>query len=287
MGTMAGPVFCAKRSDVTTRHQSRFLVDAHVHLHRCFDDAVVLDDARTNFERGAARLGDGRGGVGWLLLAEATGEDAFARLRARGASGRWAIRPTAEACSLLAEHEDGALLVLVAGRQIVSAEGIEVLALGTTAPQPDGRLLADTLCAVRVAGALPVLPWGFGKWLGRRGRLVEAQIRRAHPGQLFLGDNGGRPAWSRRPRLFRLAEARGIAVLPGSDPLPLPQEISKVARYGLVAEVPFDHEAPFAPLRRYLRELDGSPRSFGALERLAPFLHRQVAMQIRKRRGAR
>ena len=42
---------------------------------------------------------------------------------------------------------------LVAGRQIVSAERIEVLALGATAALPDGKTLAQTLAVVRAAGA--------------------------------------------------------------------------------------------------------------------------------------
>ena len=219
-----------------------FPVDAHVHVQRCFEECVFFDSALANLKG----VDGGRvGGLDWLgclLLTETAGADVFAGLKVRTGTcaGSWRFRPTAEDCSLIACREGEQPLVLVAGRQIVSAERIEVLALGATAALPDGKTLAQTLAMVRAAVALAVLPWGFGKWLGRRGRLVAEQIAAARPGDLFLGDNGGRLALSLRPRLFALAEARGLAVLPGSDPLPLPQEVAKVARYGFVLQAPFD-----------------------------------------------
>ena len=77
----------------------------------------------------------------------------------------------------------GTLPVLViAGRQIVSAERIEVLALGTRTQIPDGQPLAATIDAVRADGALAVLPWGFGKWWGARGRMVDAYLETATGG---------------------------------------------------------------------------------------------------------
>jgi len=271
------------------QHQRTFLVDSHVHVHRCFDEGVFFDSALANVRALDGERGGGLDRIGCLLLTESAGEDVFSGLRSRvrAGEGDWQFRPTEEACSLIACREGEGSLVVVAGRQIVSAEQVEVLALGTTAMLPDGRPLAQTLVAVRAAGALPALPWGFGKWLGRRGRLVAQQIAGARPGELFLGDNGGRLALSPRPRLFALAEARGLAILPGSDPLPFAPEVAKVARYGFVLQVPFDAAAPFAAIRRALAGLAGSPEPFGRLERWPSFVHHQIAMQLEKRRRAR
>jgi hypothetical protein len=265
------------------------LVDAHVHVHRCFDERVFFDSALTNLRAANGERAGGLDSIGCLLFTEAAGADIFSGLSARASDrgGLWQFRPTDEDCSLIACRDGEMSLVVVAGRQIVSAEQIEVLALGTTATLPDGGTLAQTLAAVRAAGALPALPWGFGKWLGRRGRLIAQQIASARPGELFLGDNGGRPALSPRPRLFALAEARGVAVLPGSDPLPIAQEVSKVARYGFVLQATFDAAAPFAGIRGALAGLAGSPEPFGRLERWPAFVHRQIAMQFEKRRRAR
>ena len=270
------------------RHRT-FLVDAHVHVHRCFDDRVFFDSALSNLEAVAAERAGRLDWLGCLLFTESVGEDVFSSLRARtgGCHGVWQFRPTAEDCSLIACRDGERSLVVVAGRQVVSAEQIEVLALGTTATLPDGKTLAQTLAAVHAAGALPALPWGFGKWLGRRGRLIAQQIASARPGELFLGDSGGRLALSPRPRRFALAEARGLAVLPGSDPLPIAQEVAKVARYGFVLQAPFNAAAPFVAIRRALTGLARSPEPFGRLERWPTFVHRQIAMQLGKRRRAR
>jgi hypothetical protein len=270
------------------RHRT-LLVDAHVHVHDCFDERVFFDSALANLEVAASRRGNGHGWLGCILFTESAGRDVFADLkgRTRAPADAWRFRATAEDCSLIACRDGEESLVLVAGRQIVSTEHIEVLALGATATLPDGQTLIETLAAVRAVGALPVLPWGFGKWLGIRGRLVAGQIATGRPGELFLGDNGGRPAMFPRPRLFARAEARGLAVLPGSDPLPFAREVAKAARYGFVLEGPFDAAAPFAAIRRVLTGLSASPEPFGRLERWSTFVHRQIAMQLGKRRRAR
>ena len=263
-----------------------FLVDAHVHLHDCFDERAFFERALANLEIAADRNGMGLRWLGCLLLTETSGEDAFGRLKTRANSdeGRQEWRLTREDCSLTLCRNGKERLVLVAGRQIVSAERVEVLALGTSVAPPDGRTLTETLAAVRAVGALPVLPWGFGKWLGRRRRMIAEQVASARPGELFLGDNSGRLAGSARPRLFARAEARGLAVLPGSDPLPFAQEVAKVGRYGFVLQAPFEPAAPFAAIRAALAAFAGSPRPFGRLERWPTFAHRQIAMQFAKRR---
>ena len=73
----------------------------------------------------------------------------------------------------------------------------------------------------RESGALVVIPWGAGKWLGRRGAVLSRYLRSVDDPGIFLGDNGGRPnAW--RPRHFGLGETREelretFAALRGAD----------------------------------------------------------------------
>lgn len=52
----------------------------------------------------------------------------------------------------------------MAGRQIVTAEKLEVLALGTDLDIDDGRPIREVLSLVTENGGLPVIPWGAGKW---------------------------------------------------------------------------------------------------------------------------
>jgi hypothetical protein len=261
------------------------LVDAHVHVHPCFEDAAFLDSAVENFRRGAAQVGIPGPYASCLLLAEAGPVHWFRGLREGGqeGSGTWAFEPTEEDCSLAAQRVSGERLFLIAGRQIASREGIEVLALGRDADIPDGLDLAETLDRVRETGALPVLPWGFGKWWLRRGTLVEEAFRRRNGHELFLGDNGGRLGMTGVPRLFRESRSQGVPVLPGSDPLPFPEHGSRAGSYGFVLSGPLDEARPAACVLRAIRRLKGQPRIFGRCAALPSFLRDQAAVQWRRR----
>jgi len=272
-----------------------FMVDAHVHCHAGVAPARLLHHAAANMAAAAARR-DVRPAAGWLLFTEMAADDAFAALeRSATASGGeaadldgWRIRRTDEPVSLIAEGPADFPLILVAGRQIVTAEGLEVLAIGARGPFADGQDLDASVAAVQAADGLAVLPWGFGKWWGRRGAVVEDFLARATPGSLFLGDNGGRLQSAPRPAAFATAAARGIPVLPGSDPLPLQAEAATAAgRYGFVLEAVVDAAHPAAGLKARLAALREQPESFGRRQSLLPFVSRQIAMQWRKWRRVR
>lgn len=260
------------------------LVDGHVHLHDCFEMPRFLDTAAANFAAGARKLGLSAEPAGCLMFVESQGVDRFAQL-AEGAlpTGRWQLSATHEPVSLVARRQGGPPLALIAGRQIVCREGLEVLALGTRATFADGLPLEEVLERVTAQDALPVVPWGVGKWQGARGRLVAGLLERVRDRPLYLGDNGGRLRHMQRPPLFARAESSWVHVLAGSDPLPFPAQLSKVGGYGFVAELALDQEAPFAAIREYLDGLEASPKSFGQLESLSGFIRSQLAMQIQKR----
>jgi hypothetical protein len=276
----------ASGSPVTCTHGAiSVLVDAHVHLHECFAPSLFLDAAAANMAECARALGLPAATPGFLLLTESSGADAFSGLATGAlATGAWRIEPLPESVSLRAIAEDRPALVLVGGRQIVTAEGLEVLALGTRKSFVDGKPLRSVLAAVDAAGAIPVIPWGFGKWTGRRGRIVRGILREKGGHRVHLGDNGGRPAGSRRPPLFAVAETQGSWVLPGTDPLPFAGEVAKPGRYGFLAEPELDWSEPFASLKRWLRTRNRAPQTYGRLESPVVFAWRQAAMQIVKRR---
>jgi hypothetical protein len=249
------------------------LVDAHVHFHPCFDLQTFLDGALRNF-RNARKAAEG---TGYLLLTESAGAHWFQRWRdGLNAGGGWRFELTPEDESLLAVSGTGERLVLVAGRQIVTRERLEVLALGRDLELPDGLPLVETLERVRESEALPVLPWGFGKWWGRRGAVVAETL--GHDGELFLGDNGGR--LGPEPALFRQARKLGIRLLPGSDPLPFARHAGLAGSYGFVLPHAVDTDRPAATLLRRIRE-SGQPRAFGRRAGLPRFLRDQVGMQLR------
>jgi hypothetical protein len=200
--------------------------------------------------------------------------------------GAWSFAPTAEVCSVAARAADRELLV-IAGRQVACAEDLEVLTLCSTGRIPDGLPIEAVLERAREIDAVPVIPWGPGKWLGARGRLLSRILATARPGELFLGDESSRPFFWGTPRHFDEARARGLAVLPGTDPLPFPHERARVGSFGFGTRMVLDARAPAASLKAHLRGAAFAPQPFGRLEGPVLFVRNQIAMQLRKRRRKR
>lgn len=257
-------------------------IDAHAHLRRCFELSAALDHAAANLGRGLPAPGSpgGMPFLGVLLLAEARDCHPFEALAERAASGSWSFAGTGEKTSLYARNPTGATLLLVAGRQVTTREHLEVLSLGSTARLEEGASIDRTLKMTSEGGGLAVLPWGFGKWWGRRGAIVRRIVAAVEPGELFLGDNGNRPRFAPRPALFREAEARGLGVLPGSDPLPFPTHLRNLGRYGFVLRANLDPERPAEELKRILRQGFLVPSTIGTREGPVSFLGGQVRLRL-------
>jgi hypothetical protein len=263
------------------------LVDAHVHIYECFDVSTLLDAAIANFQTEAARRGNGETFAGALLLTESRGYNWFSRLRAHAESavqlGGWRFELTEEPSSLQARRGDGALLILIAGRQIATSEDLEVLALGTDTTFDDGLTLTETIEKVQRARGLPTIPWGAGKWLGTRGSLLTKVMEKSDSHELFLGDNSGRPVFWKRPFHFELATRRGIRILPGTDPLPFRSEQARAGSFGLAVRAGLDLNRPASDLKQILRNQSITMQSYGHLESVLRFVRHQVTIQLRKR----
>jgi hypothetical protein len=262
-----------------------WLVDAHVHIHPAFDRRRFLDAAAANFAEAARRLGLTGPVTGVLMLTESAGVHAFDELG--GAGGEpvpgWTVSRTAEPVSLRLTRPGGDRVYIVAGRQIVTSDRLEVLALASRADVPDGLPLEAAVGRVKAAGAVPVIPWGFGKWTGsRRRRLAEFLHSPAGDG-VFLGDNGGRLAFGPLPALLREARKRGLPVVPGSDPLPFASQAERAGRYGFVLTAEIDDDHPARTVVQYLLSRKDQPCPFGRLTPLPAFLISQLRMQWRGR----
>jgi hypothetical protein len=264
------------------------LVDAHVHIYDCFELDRLLDGAAGNFTTVARRHGIAACHC-VLLLTETADDNAFRALAAGAASdGRattsaWVIEATPEPETIVARR-GGDELTIVAGRQVVSREKLEILALGTVASFEDGLPAGEAIAAIKAAGALPVLPWGVGKWWGGRGALTDSILEQTGPSEVLLGDNSGRPWFFPEPKQFRVAAATGRRILPGSDPLPFPGEAGRVGSVGSIVEFEWSESQPAAALKQALRDEATPTTPYMTLERLVPFARNQVGMQLRKRR---
>ncbi len=264
---------------------STVLVDAHVHLYDCFDRVFFFDSALTNFRRAALGLGLPVDTHGYLLFAEMARDHAFESLIAQHEldDGRWRFHPVSESRSLVASLEGRDVMTIISGRQIVTREGLEVLALCSNEHFADGRSLTHTVEKVIESGALPVLPYGVGKWTGVRGVLVNELLNSPLGSRLLLGDNAGRLRWGDEPRQFSEARSRGVWILPGTDPLPFASQARTPGSYGMVLTGLIDTQHPADSIKNLIETAYNQPTIYGHTQGLINFVLLQTGMQLRKR----
>lgn len=243
----------------------RIAADTHVHLYPFYAPHTWLDAGYRNLRRAAPEAD-----LHALCMTEGAGFAAFQAL-ARGdlKPAVWSIERTADPAALEARTADGRRLLLMAGRQIVTRERLEVLALGSDLDLADGGGVADTLARVRERGAMPVLPWALGKWWGPRGRIVRELIASAQPNDFAVSDTYLRPAVCPTRGPLRQAARRGLRVLAGTDPLPRKGDEEVTGLLGVEVEGAWDAERPAASLVALLRDPSISLRIIGRRGSLA------------------
>lgn len=272
--------------------QTLILCDAHVHIHECFNPLLLIDAAVENFSRVTHYYYGDRPFVGVLLLTEGEREHGFERFLELRNAGRqpegaqhddWSIESTEEDASLILKEPRNQRIILISGRQVLTRENMEVLAIGTRQTFEQSKSIDDLIARVHDAGALPVIPWGFGKWMGKRGKHVQRLIEQPNRPFFFLGDNANRPALWPYPALFNMAIQEGIRNLPGSDPLPFHSENKRAGCFGFMLQSSLDESTPFQSLKTKLTDPRTVIEPFGRGESPYRFIRNQVAMQYVKR----
>jgi len=242
---------------------TRVFADTHLHLYPDYDLPGALATLGGNLARGAAQTG-AQAAAGFF--AERQGGRLFSPLRSgelRPAHGPWEVRAGAEPGAALLVADGRAVAHLFDGRQIVTAERIEILALASSVEIPDGLPAARVVDAVLAAGGVPVVGWSPGKWWFARGEVIRALLRERRPGELLFGDTAMRPAGSPEPALMRRARRLGFSVIAGADPLPFAGEESLLGGYGSLLEGDFDEARPLASVRALLRTPSAIGGTFG------------------------
>ncbi len=262
------------------------LVDGHVHIHTCYDLGTLFHSAQQNFCDAASELGLGSQFAAILLLTESHNANWFSGLRQKETDkilvDGWRFQSTMEPESLIAIGPAGFELTIIAGRQIVTAERLEVLAICTNESFDDGGTIPDVIDSVSAANGIAIVPWGFGKWTGRRKRVINRLMDEFTQRPFHLGDNSGRISVWREPAQFRRAMSRGQQVLRGTDPMPFPGQETRVGRFGFYIDGRISRSRPATSMRGLLRSDNLQPTSYGALESAIVFTKHQLMMQIRK-----
>ncbi|ASC73184.1 hypothetical protein XM38_041460 [Halomicronema hongdechloris C2206] len=265
------------------------LIDAHVHIHNCFKLRQLLDSARENFCRAQPLHPENCLGV--LIITDIGPRSWFQELSQNlftcdastscRVGEQWLITRTQESYSLMAQHCQGQKMILLLGRQIVTQEGVEILALITENDFPDHLPLEITVQSILSAQALPVLPWGVGKWIGPRGSYIQRFLDTHYASHIFLGDNSGRPSFWPRPSHFKQAELKGVRILPGTDPLPLENEYRRPGSFGFKLLCSLDQNSPGEDLKRLLLNPSTVIQPYGDLENPLRFLRNQWMLRFK------
>lgn len=264
------------------------LVDSHCHLHNIGDLSSLLDHAVEQFSKTADQNDISGDWHGVLILTDISKSTAFRHIQYLiqstpekvFSSDQWELKLTDEDASILAENNQGKSIFLCAGQQIVTKEKLEVLSLLNTTRVADGKALDQTINEVTEQGGLPTLPWGVGKWLGKRGKLVSDLVLNHGSTPLFLGDNSGRPMlWTRIPQ-FSLAKQCKVPILRGTDPLPVKKQKKRGGDFGFIISGDININKPAESLRNQLVQEDLTITDYGTLENPLRFLTEQFGIRF-------
>lgn len=264
------------------------LADGHVHLYNFFSLNELLNSAWRNFEIAFRKRYKGRDFDGVLFLTEAAEQNSFFRFKQEidrksyenmHDRRQWKLFFTKEVECLKATRGEKQNIFIVAGRQITTSENLEVLALGTTKSFESGLSLKKTIGQIVDQGAMAVIPWGVGKWLGKRGKFLTELILNNRGSNLFLGDNGGRPLFWSGISQFKLADERGIKILRGTDPLPMQQEVRRPGNFGFMISERLNHERPCFHLKQLLTDSRVDLINYGKLENSFRFLRNRFFLR--------
>lgn len=260
------------------------LFDAHVHIYDCFNLDGLFTAAFAHFTRVIRQQKNDNAPLCVLMLAESAGWcffDRLANMTGNESHGRrWEVQRTGENHGLAVTHVDypETIMRIAAGRQIVTAERLEVLALLTGETLPDGVPLAEAVDRILLQGGIAVCPWGAGKWVGKRGKILADYLENDKAGRLFLGDSGGRPRLWAHDKLLSRAAA-GQRLLSGSDPLPLAGEEARVGSFGGYLDGDWSLAAPLASLSAQLGQKETRIHAFGSSMPAVDFIRNQISLR--------
>lgn len=203
-----------------------FLCDAHVHVYPFFNLRLVINLA-------IERLSSSPSKLGVMLLVERSDCHFFKSLSEGeiGIPDKGVSVETASRSEILLKDSSGRRLLIVAGRQVATKEGVELLCYGSDADLRDGVSFLNGVEQIVDLGAVAGLNWAPGKWMFSRYRIVEEILGQLGPNQLVVCDTALRPRGWPVPKLMAEAQREGFSVVYGSDPLPLVGDERVLASY--------------------------------------------------------
>jgi len=225
-----------------------YAIDTHLHIYPFYSLhqalATLMDNLRKH-DAQAIKVG---------CLTERYDCDVYRQLASdpgEAVTSAFDIQPSMSGHSLkITSRLSGEVLHLLPGQQIITVENLEVLSLNCPTRVEEGLPANQTIRNVLQSGGVPVIAYGFGKWLGKRGKIVNQLIDEFDPGELAIGDTTMRPYGWGTPVAFRRARQKGMKILHGSDPLPFGGEEIRPASY--ITRISLDDDDPELAMKTIL-----------------------------------
>jgi hypothetical protein len=245
------------------------IADSHVHIYDCFDVSILFNATLKNFQNCINHTTEKVDFTGFLFLVDRVGQNWFIRLRKIAENqkkiGDWSLMLTAEDNSLIAQKDHNIFLYILNGKQYSTTENLEILSLVSSEEITGEKSGAELVELILEKDGIPVVPWGFGKWIGKRKKVVENILQSQVGFKIFVGDNGGRPSFFAKDPLLELAKKNGIQILNGSDPLPLRNEIKRVGSFGFILEESVSPDYPAKEMKILLKKPHLKIKNYGQL----------------------
>ena len=254
----------------------RYHIDTHVHVYHCYEAEKFLSQAVSNSDASdpAANL--------ILCLTESSGFNFFQELMNKASSNTliagWSISEVPGQPAVVLKKPEK-IIIIIAGRQIITKQGLEVIALFNNMEYNDGEETQTIIDKIIEDNGIAVLPWGVGKWLGKRGAIITDLLKRNKPDKLVIADISARPCLWPDPEQFSLAKKSGYNCLYGTDPLPLNYDQLRIASAGMVLDLPSDPVQAIADMKNTLIA-QAPEKIFGKRVSTLRFLKDQLMLRI-------
>ncbi len=266
--------------------KTNLIVDGHVHIYDCYDLDKFFDAAIKNLNNIHTSIYPKNNNYQRILLfTEGKDNDYFSQFKRNGIPGQqseYKFENTQEDSSLILLKNDEPVCNIIAGRQIITSEKLEVLSIASSMKIEDGLPIEDVIERILDKRDITILAWGVGKWLFKRGEIISDIIKKYHSPYLFIGDNSARPSFWQVPKLYHLAKKHNIRILRGSDPLPFSEETCRVGTFGFAIDGDFQVNNPAESFREILISNKSNITLFGYQDKTSSFLKRQTRMFFRR-----
>ena len=259
------------------------LVDTHTHYYPFCSFTKYFDYAYLNMQTAARENNNAQTFSAILCLLETETSHNYQDLldiaNSTKKMGEWQLESLDNNKLLRLSQSDEKELYILPGQQIITSENLELLIIGST-EKISHKNPINTYLEKYSETHLLILPWGVGKWLGKRGRIVSRLIQRNNH-TFTLGDNSARPSlWQYVPQFIQ-ARKKGIKILAGSDPLPIHKQYKKVAIYGSTMTGSLQQQGLADQLRETILNSKTNIKSYGHRDGLLRFIFSQLLLRLK------